>query len=154
MVVSPTKAKLAEVFANGLAANPGIKDLLERLEAFIGNDADDDPILDAQMLENSEVREVMFEVQLDGFCYTLTRTYPQSLEAPVNLSGREQEIARLVAKGLPNKTIAAILEISPWTVSTHLRRIFAKLGVNTRAEMVAYVLKEGLLAGNSSGQVA
>lgn len=43
----------------------------------------------------------------------------------------------MVAKGYPNKTIAAVLEISGWTVNTHLRRIFAKLGVHNRAAMVA-----------------
>jgi DNA-binding CsgD family transcriptional regulator len=53
------------------------------------------------------------------------------------LSPREIEIVRLVAKGLPNKTIAGVLEISPWTVATYLRRVFAKLGVGSRAAMVA-----------------
>jgi DNA-binding CsgD family transcriptional regulator len=54
-----------------------------------------------------------------------------------NLSPREREIVRLVAAGHPNKVIAAVLEISYWTVGTHLRRIFAKLGVTSRAAMVA-----------------
>jgi DNA-binding CsgD family transcriptional regulator len=53
------------------------------------------------------------------------------------LSPREQEIVRLVAAGHPNKVIAAILDISYWTVGTHLRRIFAKFGVTSRAAMVA-----------------
>jgi hypothetical protein len=39
----------------------------------------------------------------------------------------------MVAKGYPNKTIAAVLEISSWTVCTHMRRIFAKLSVGSRA---------------------
>jgi len=56
------------------------------------------------------------------------------------LSPREQEIVRLVAKGLPNKTIAAILDISPWTVATHLRRVFGKLGVRSRAAMIASLI--------------
>jgi DNA-binding CsgD family transcriptional regulator len=60
------------------------------------------------------------------------------------LSPREHEIARMVGQGYPNKTIAAILGISSWTVSTHLRRMFAKLGVRSRAEMVARVLEEEL----------
>ena len=55
------------------------------------------------------------------------------------LSPREQEIIRLVAKGHPNKVIADILDISPNTVATHLRRIFSKLGVASRAQMVAEV---------------
>jgi DNA-binding CsgD family transcriptional regulator len=56
------------------------------------------------------------------------------------LSPREREVARMVANGLTNKTIAHLLEISPWTVSTHLRRIFAKLRVTSRAAMVARLL--------------
>jgi DNA-binding NarL/FixJ family response regulator len=53
------------------------------------------------------------------------------------LSPREQEIARMVAQGFTNKEIASVLDISSWTVSTHLRRIFSKLDVTTRAAMVA-----------------
>ncbi|WP_202875620.1 helix-turn-helix domain-containing protein [Kribbella speibonae] len=53
------------------------------------------------------------------------------------LSPRELQIARLVADGSTNRAIASSLEISPWTVSTHMRRIFAKLDVTSRAEMVA-----------------
>jgi DNA-binding NarL/FixJ family response regulator len=45
-----------------------------------------------------------------------------------------------VATGLVNKQIAFQLRISEWTVSTHLRRIFAKLGVDTRAAMVSRCL--------------
>ena len=53
------------------------------------------------------------------------------------LSPREQEIARMVASGYPNKTIASVLEISSWTVASHLRRIFLKLNVSPRAPMAA-----------------
>jgi DNA-binding CsgD family transcriptional regulator len=53
------------------------------------------------------------------------------------LSPRELQIARLVAGGSTNHAIARSLDISTWTVSTHMRRIFAKLSVGTRAEMVA-----------------
>jgi DNA-binding CsgD family transcriptional regulator len=52
------------------------------------------------------------------------------------LTERELQIARLVALGRLNKQIAHQLHISEWTVATHLRRIFAKLGVDTRAAMV------------------
>jgi DNA-binding CsgD family transcriptional regulator len=53
------------------------------------------------------------------------------------LSPRELQIARLVAAGATNRAIASSLDISLWTVSTHMRRIFAKLDVCSRAEMVA-----------------
>jgi len=52
------------------------------------------------------------------------------------LTERELQIVRLVASGCPNKQIAKQLHISEWTVSTHLRRVFAKLGVDSRAAMV------------------
>ena len=53
-----------------------------------------------------------------------------------SLTNRERQIVQLVALGQPNKRIAKQLQISEWTVSTHLRRIFAKLGVDSRAAMV------------------
>ena len=51
------------------------------------------------------------------------------------LTARELQIASLVALGR-NKQIAAQLHISEWTVATHVRRVFCKLGVSTRAGMV------------------
>ncbi|MCC5635168.1 LuxR C-terminal-related transcriptional regulator [Nostoc sp. CHAB 5844] len=52
------------------------------------------------------------------------------------LTERELQIAILIASGRQNKHIAKQLKISEWTVSTHLRRIFTKLGVGSRAAMV------------------
>ncbi|MGH2358540.1 MAG: response regulator transcription factor [Candidatus Limnocylindria bacterium] len=62
-------------------------------------------------------------------------------EASRLLSPREREIARMVANGYTNKAIAKVLEISSWTVSTHLRRVFGKLDVGSRAAMVARLLE-------------
>jgi two-component system, NarL family, nitrate/nitrite response regulator NarL len=63
----------------------------------------------------------------------------------MNLSPREQAIAKLVAQGLPNKCIGIRLQISPWTVVTHLRRIFVKLGVTSRTAMITHLLEKNLL---------
>lgn len=52
------------------------------------------------------------------------------------LTERELQIVKLVAQGDPNKQIARKLHISEWTVSTHIRRVFAKLSVDSRAAMV------------------
>ncbi len=51
------------------------------------------------------------------------------------LTQREQQIVMLASVGLSNKQIAVQLQISQWTVSTHLRRIFAKLNVDNRTAM-------------------
>lgn len=55
------------------------------------------------------------------------------------LSEREEEIARLAARGLSNKEMGQHLGISPWTVATHLRRIFLKLEITRRIELCAIV---------------
>lgn len=52
------------------------------------------------------------------------------------LTPRELQIATLIALGRVNKQIAKQLKISEWTVATYVRRIFDKLGVDSRAAMV------------------
>ncbi|MCX7792515.1 MAG: helix-turn-helix transcriptional regulator [Chloroflexaceae bacterium] len=88
--------------------------------------------------------EVVCRLELGGAQYLIFRVQPQETD-PVNLSPRELAIARLIAKGLPNKTIGTILEISPWTVATYLRRIFVKLEVTTRAAMIAKLADRHML---------
>jgi DNA-binding CsgD family transcriptional regulator len=91
-------------------------------------------------------RRVVLDVEIEGIrCLLLAPRWPPA-PGEHALSPREQEIARMVAQGYPTKTIAAVLDISSWTVSTYLRRIFAKLGVRSRAAMVARVLEEGLVS--------
>lgn len=53
-----------------------------------------------------------------------------------DLTQREREIALLVAGGLSNKRVAARLAIAPGTVKAHLHRVFRKLGVNSRVQLV------------------
>ena len=89
-------------------------------------------------------RKVLFDAELDGLHCLVVRE-PKTTEARVSCTPREREIARMVAKGYPNKAIAAVLEISSWTVGTHLRHMFAKLGVPSRAAMVARMIEAGLI---------
>jgi DNA-binding CsgD family transcriptional regulator len=92
--------------------------------------------------------ELLADVELNGFRYVLVRQ-PSHAAARVSLSPREHEIVRMVAQGHPNKVIAGVLNISGWTVCTHLRRIFAKLNVGTRAAMVARLLETGSIDNGS-----
>jgi DNA-binding CsgD family transcriptional regulator len=62
------------------------------------------------------------------------------------LTGREVDVARLVASRKSNKEIAAALGISPRTVSTHLSSIFLKLEVASRGELADVARRQGLLA--------
>jgi DNA-binding CsgD family transcriptional regulator len=85
--------------------------------------------------------DVLVDCEVDGVRCVLARASNSADTLP--LSPREREVARMIAKGYPNKIIASVLEISVWTVSTHLRRIFAKLGVTSRAAMVTTMFKRG-----------
>jgi DNA-binding NarL/FixJ family response regulator len=60
------------------------------------------------------------------------------------LTGREVEIARLVAARKSNKEIGKALQISARTVSTHLSNIFGKLSVGSRGELTDLVRRDGL----------
>jgi DNA-binding CsgD family transcriptional regulator len=62
-----------------------------------------------------------------------------------SLTGREVDVARLAATRKSNKEIAAALNISPRTVSTHLSSIFLKLEVGSRGELADLARKQGLL---------
>ena len=53
------------------------------------------------------------------------------------LSERENQVARMIAEGHTNKSVAKELKITIWSVNTYVRRIFKKLGVKSRAAMVA-----------------
>jgi DNA-binding CsgD family transcriptional regulator len=116
-------------------------------------ESDDRPGLDGQAYE------ILTDIEVNGVRYLairyVTRRAPSAVRArgtervmapphaAAALSPREVEIARMVAKGYANKTIASVLGISSWTVSSHLRRSFNKLGVTSRAALVAQLLNEG-----------
>jgi len=58
------------------------------------------------------------------------------------LTKREDQIAHMVAEGLPNPEISSKLGVSEHTVKNHLFRIYEKLGVSSRVELVLYVLSQ------------
>jgi len=63
---------------------------------------------------------------------------------PAGLSAREVEVLQLVAQGLTNPQVAERLSLSPRTVEQHLRSIYNKLGVNTRAAATHFAVTQGL----------
>jgi len=60
------------------------------------------------------------------------------------LSQRELEVLRLVAEALTDAQVADRLSLSPRTVGQHLRSIYNKLGVNSRAAATRFAVEHGL----------
>lgn len=58
------------------------------------------------------------------------------------LSARQKQLVGLVTEGLTNREIAAKLALSEHTVKNYLFRIFDKLGVSSRAELIVYVMNQ------------
>lgn len=121
----------------------GPEESLRRFTEFVGSCDETAPTRILRKTPEA-VEEIIFEADIDGDRYYVVRSRPEVAGRAI-LSPRELAIARLIAKGLPNKCIGDILDISPWTVATHLRRIFAKLEVTSRAAAVARLGEENLL---------
>lgn len=59
------------------------------------------------------------------------------------LTPREEQVVALVAEGLSNRDVAGELNLSEHTVKKYLFRIFEKLGISSRVELVLYVVNNG-----------
>jgi DNA-binding NarL/FixJ family response regulator len=70
---------------------------------------------------------------------------PESTADP--LTARERQVAELIARGLTSREIAAELIVSEKTVDAHADHIRSKLGVRSRAEIAAWVARQGLDSG-------
>jgi DNA-binding CsgD family transcriptional regulator len=135
------RKKNIERLENNHTIEPEISCLLEQLIYQTKQN------LQSSDLAKSQIngQEIILDIEVDGVRCVLIRTHPQPVRSHAGLSPREVEIARMVAEGYPNKIIADVLDISLWTVGTHLRRIFAKLGVGSRAAMVTRLIEEGVI---------
>jgi len=69
---------------------------------------------------------------------------------PDKLTAREVEVLTLIGEGLSNREIGERLVLGQATVKTHVNRIFAKTGVQSRAQAVRYAISNGL-AGPGNG---
>lgn len=64
---------------------------------------------------------------------------------PAGLTAREVEVVGLLARGKSNEAIAAALNVTPKTVSSHVEHIYTKLGVTSRAAATLFAIQHGLV---------
>jgi DNA-binding NarL/FixJ family response regulator len=62
------------------------------------------------------------------------------------LTTREREILQLVAEGKSNKEVAAILNLSLYTIETHRGNLMEKLGLHTVPELILYAVRKGVIS--------
>lgn len=67
-------------------------------------------------------------------------------DGAAELTAREQEVLRLVVKGLTNKDIARVLGFTPRTAKAHVTNLLVKLGVTDRTEATAVALQRGIVS--------
>ena len=77
-----------------------------------------------------------------------TRTKGQPA-GPKVLTDRERQVVRLISDGRTAKEIALALGISAHTVERHRQNVMAKLGLHSRAELVKYAMRKGLIEADS-----
>ena len=66
-------------------------------------------------------------------------------QTPSDLTDREQEVLTYLAEGASNEEIATSLVISPKTVARHRENIMRKLNLHSRAELVRYAIRKGII---------
>lgn len=69
---------------------------------------------------------------------------PEEAEPREELSAREVEVLRLIARGMENAEIAKELSISPRTAKNHVSNVLAKLGLPSRVQAAIYAVRHGL----------
>jgi len=72
-------------------------------------------------------------------------TTPSRSGRKLELTEREGDVLRLITQGKSNKEIGVALEISPYTVKTHIRNLTQKLGVEDRTQAAVRALQDGLI---------
>jgi predicted ATPase/DNA-binding CsgD family transcriptional regulator len=82
-----------------------------------------------------------------AFCASVAEPAPapQGKSDPFGLTTRELDVLRLLVEGRSDREIAGTLFIGARTVQTHVANLFAKLGVNARAEAAAVAVRRGLV---------
>ncbi len=84
---------------------------------------------------------ICFSPQNDGLCLAVVRKKGLLDE----LSARELEVAKQLARGLSHKDIASNLTIAPATARNHVAKVLAKLGCNKTTQVATMLLNEGML---------
>lgn len=109
-------------------------------DGFLAKTASPQSIIDG--VRRLHAGEVLFDVSL--LIRAVREEAPQA--SPSDLSTRELDVLRLLARGSSTEAVAAELYVSVNTVRSHVRRILEKLEAHSKLEAVAIAVRDGILA--------
>ncbi|MGH3300676.1 MAG: ATP-binding protein [Streptosporangiaceae bacterium] len=122
------------------APQAGLEGLLAAAHQRLGPDLAADLIAEGRRLSTPEAAS--YALQCAPPAGTATRAPGDGAASASGLTAREQEIALLIARGLSNRGIGEELFISPATAARHVANIMGKLGLNSRAQVAAWVVSQ------------
>jgi DNA-binding NarL/FixJ family response regulator len=129
-----------------LSASGEHRDVLDALKAgatgYLVKSASRQEFLDA--VRRTAAGEAVFTAGLAGLVLGEYRKLATSPKGRPELTARETEVLRLVAKGLSYKDVAEELSISVRTVQNHVQNTLSKLQLHNRSSLVRYALENGL----------
>jgi DNA-binding NarL/FixJ family response regulator len=95
---------------------------------------------------DSSVQSMLLDALGRGEHFAVAGLTTDEAALPDGLTPRETEVLVQIAGGLSNAEISAALYVSEATVKTHINHIFAKTGLQHRAQLVGYAFRHGLAA--------
>ena len=128
-------------FVNTVRAQVGYEQLLTHVRAQLGEEAFSAAWEDGQTM----TMEQLLQMQGAETQAQQSTSIASSSLSSTGLTGREVEVLRLLAQGLISAQIAEHLILSRLTVNTHVRSIYSKLGVSSRAAATRYAIEHKLV---------
>lgn len=148
-LVSALARELPRSRVIGMGLLPSQEDIVEFVEAgaagFILKEATTDVILRSvrSVAKGSSILPPPLTDTL--FSHIMEHTFLRSerkRSSAVRMTKREREITVLIAEGMSNKEIARNLNLSPYTVKSHVHNILEKMALHSRLQIVASILKD------------
>lgn len=108
-----------------------------------------DPVEFLQSLRRVADREMVLASPTPGSVAQIAEGIERRRELDVRLTEREREVLRVAAEGLTAREIAVRLGVRERTITTHLARIYGKLGVGNRLAAIRMAARSGLVSVGS-----
>jgi DNA-binding NarL/FixJ family response regulator len=133
------------VLACGANADPAAisRALFVGADGFV--DKNVDPVLFLQSIRRAADREMVLEGPESSVVGTIADGIDRRRDVEIKLTEREREVLVVAAEGLTAREIAVRLGVRERTVTTHLARIYGKLGVGSRLAAIRLAVQSGLV---------